>query len=169
MSGTRTAATLLAIMDRNEYQRRRLALEELYQADLRLLRAAHEARVRSLEALWLALDGDALPPLAVLHSAPERALLEPGEAPALPPAPSLPDAPLRTPDLRMALEDALPALPDLFEKKDVIQALGWTPSRSSLYRVLSDMELDGFVVCEKLSSGRTPTRYRKAPSPPLPR
>lgn len=54
-----------------------------------------------------------------------------------------------------------PALPDLFEKKDVVQALGWTPSRSSLHRVLSEMERDGFVVFEVLSSGRMPSRYRK--------
>lgn len=152
-------------MDRNEYNRRRCALEELYQADLRLLRAAHEARVRSLEALWLALEGDVLPsPLAILHAAPE-----PDHAPALPAEPDVPASLLRNPDLRTSLEEILPSLPDLFEKKDVIQALGWTPSRSSLHRVLSDMVQDGFVAFEVLSSGRMPSRYRKTSIPTLPR
>jgi hypothetical protein len=43
-----------------------------------------------------------------------------------------------------------------------VVALGWTPSRSSLHRVLSEMERDGLVVFEVLSSGRMPSRYRKA-------
>lgn len=159
-----------ATMDRNEFTRRRRALEELYQADLRLLRAAHEARVRSLEALWLSLEGnaEALPPTtAILLPAaetasepiPETALPEPEPVPALSSAPDLPSFP---PDIRMALEEALPALPRVFEKKDVLQALGWTPSRSSLQRVLSDLVAEGRLQFEHLSLGRTPSRYRKA-------
>jgi hypothetical protein len=158
-----------ATMDRNEFTRRRRALEELYQADLRLLRAAHEARVRSLEALWLSLEGnaEALPPAtAILLPAaetasqpiPETALPEPSPVPALSPAPDLPSFP---PDIRTALEEVLPALPRVFEKKDILQALGWKPSRSSLHRVLADMVTDGLLQFEYLSLGRTPSRYRK--------
>ncbi len=160
-------------MDRNEYERRRRALEELFQADLRFLRAAHESRVRSLEALWLALDGGdaALPaqsatlllgPEAAPQPTPEPALPEPAADPALPPVPDLPAARPRNPDLRTALEEILPALPEVFIKKDVVQALGWTPSRSSLYRVLAEMKRDGLIRFEYLSDGRTPSQYRKA-------
>jgi hypothetical protein len=158
-----------ATMDRNEFIRRRRALEELYETDLRFLRAAHESRVRSLEALWLSLEGDAEalpPPTAILLPAaqtasppdPETALPQPAPVPALSPVPDFPGLP---PDLRTALEEVLPALPSVFQKKDVLQALGWTPSRSSLHRVLSDMVADGFLQFEYLSSGRTPSTYRK--------
>ena len=157
-------------MDRQEFLRRRRALEELYQADLRLLRAAHEARVRSLEALWMDLQPDALPPPGtILLSAVEEApatppipeLPEPAEAEVVPSAPDLPDTPSKNPDLRTAVEEILPELPAVFEKKDVLEALGWTPSRSSLHRVLSDLELAGLLKFETYSQGRTPSRYRR--------
>ena len=149
-------------MDRQEFLRRRRALEELYQTDLRLLRAAHEARVRSLEALWLSLDADdaALPaPSTILLSA---AAAEPASSPS--PTLALPEpveVTARNPDLRAALEEILPALPLVFEKKDVVQALGWAPSRSSLHRVLSDMAVDGLLAFESYSQGRTPSLYRR--------
>ena len=159
-------------MDRDEYERRRRALEELYQADLRLLRAAHESRVRSLEALYLSFDGgaDELPaqsaalfpaPEAAPQPAPEPVLPEPAAAPPLPRVPDLPAARPRNPDLRQALEAILPALPEVFVKQDVVQALGWKPSRSSIQRVLSDMKQTGHIRFESYSDGRKPTRYRK--------
>ncbi|HKH47225.1 MAG TPA: hypothetical protein VKM72_21430 [Thermoanaerobaculia bacterium] len=150
-------------MDRNEFIRRRRALEELYEADLRFLRAAHESRVRSLEALWLSLEGDAEalpPPTAILLPAAETAS-PPDPETALPQPAPVPDLPDFLPDIRTAVEDVLPALPSVFQKKDVLQALGWTPSRSSLHRVLSDMVADGLLQFEYLSSGRTPSTYRK--------
>ena len=149
-------------MDRQEFLRRRRALEELYQADLRLLRAAHESRVRSLEALWLDLQPDALPapspPSPILLSVVEEAEEVPASSPE-PPEPAAATA--KNPDLRTALEEILPALPLLFEKKDIVQALGWIPSRSSLQRVLSDMEATGLIRFENYSQGRTPSSYRR--------
>ncbi len=41
-------------MQHSEYEKRRRALEKQYAEDRDLLRAAHEAKLRSLEALWLA-------------------------------------------------------------------------------------------------------------------
>lgn len=163
----------ISTMDRSEYERRRRALEELYQTDLRFLRAAHESRVRSLESLYLSLSGgaDALPaqsatlllgPEEVPQPAPEPALPpEPAPAPPPPPAPDLPADRPRNPDIRGALEEILPALPSVFNKNHILQALGWTPSRSSLYRVLSEMEREGLIEFVYLSGGRTPSQYRK--------
>lgn len=133
-------------MDHDEYERRKAALEEIYRADLDLVRAAHEARLRSLEALRhpgapAAISGPAPPP------SPE------------PPSPA--PARKRPPHLRTAVEAILPELPIIFEKKDVIAALGWTPSRGSLYRVLSDLELAGRIKFEFSSGGRTPSRFKK--------
>jgi hypothetical protein len=130
-------------MDRKDYERRRSALEEIYRGDLELVRAAHEARVRSLEALWLA------------HGQ------EPAPSPAAPDAPSPATVPRpRTPDLRAAVEEVFPQLPEVFQKKDVIAAIGWTPSRAGLYRVLLDLAIERRLKITP-SMGRHPSEYRK--------
>lgn len=136
-------------MDRNEYERRRRAIEEIYRNDLDLVRAAHEARVRSLEALWASLAPQPAPD-ATAPPAPSPA---PANAPAAVPQP-------RPPDLREALEEVFPQLPDVFEKKDVIAALGWTPSRAGLYRVLLDLAIAGRLKITP-SGGRHPSQYQK--------
>jgi len=133
-------------MDRDEYERRKAALEGIYRADLDLVRAAHQARLRSLEALG--------------HPGAPAAISEPAPPPAPEPPPPAPARKL-PPHLRTAIEEILPELPVHFEKKDVITALGWTPSRGSLYRVLSDLELAGRIKFEFSSGGRTPSRYLK--------
>ncbi len=138
-------ATLLSSMDREEYNRRRRALEEIYRADLELVRAAHEARVRSLETLWTAVSAEPAP-----------GPVDP------PPEPAVPQAvrPPRRPSLRDALEAVFPQLPEVFEKKDVIAAIGWTPSRAALFNVLQDMAIGGFIKVTP-TTGRHPSRYRK--------
>ncbi len=133
-------------MDHEDYERRKRALEEIYKTDLELVRAAHEARLRSLEALWL--SGSPGP-------AAETAAARPAPAPQAAPVPRP-----RNPDLRTALEAIFPELPDAFEKKDIIAALGWTPSRGSLYRVLTDMAIERRLKIQP-SLGRHPSRYRK--------
>lgn len=135
-------------MDESEYERRRRALEETYQADLALVQAAHAARLRSLEAL---------------RTSPAARPQEPSaaETPAVQPAAPPPPPAFQRPDLRTAVEEILPRLPAVFDKKDVAAALGWTPNRSSLQRVLTDMEEDGFLEFLETSGGRKPSRYRK--------
>jgi|SRR6185436_1946878 len=132
-------------MDREEYSRRRRALEEIYRADLELVRAAHEARVRSLEALWTAVSPEPAP--------------GPADSPLEPAAPQAARPP-RRPSLRTALEAVFPQLPEVFEKKDVVAAIGWTPSRAALYNVLQDMAIGGFIKINP-SDGRHPSLYRK--------
>jgi len=132
-------------MERDEYERRKAALEEIYRADLDLIRAAHEARLRSLEALWLS-GAPAATPDPVLPPAPEP----PTPAPARQP----------TPHLRTAIQEILPDLPVQFEKKDVIAALGWTPSRGALYRTLLGLAVAGIIKIDP-SLGRHPSQYRK--------
>lgn len=132
-------------MRRSEYEQRRRALEEVYQADLELIRSAHEARVRSLEALWLAdpeEDGSGDP--------------TPAPAARLAPTPRL-----VRPPLAQALEDALPGLPEVFDKNDVIRALGWTPDRAALFRALDDLVHQRRIAVERFGAGRVTTVYRK--------
>lgn len=151
LPGLPGAATLRASMDRNEYERRRRAIEEIYRNDLELVRAAHEARIRSLEALWTSF--------APVPGAETTAPPAPSPAPSNAPAPATPLQP-RPPDLRQAIEEVFPQLPDRFEKKDVVAALGWTPSRSGLYRVLLDLAIEGRLHITP-SGGRHPSQYRK--------
>lgn len=129
-------------MNDDEYERRKRALEEMYQADLAMVRAAHETRLRCLETLR---QTDAPP------------------APRAAPAPAPAPRPARNdnPDLEEAVLAALPRLPELFTKDDVVRAIGFTPSRSSLQRVLMDLDTKKTICFEELSEGRRPTIYRK--------
>ncbi|HJX26880.1 MAG TPA: hypothetical protein VJ885_03130 [Thermoanaerobaculia bacterium] len=132
-------------MKRSEYEQRRRALEEIHQADLGLIRSAHEARLRSLEALWL--------------SDPEEDAAEsPAPAPDARPA----AAPrIARPPVAQALGDVLPELPELFDKNDVLQALGWTPDRAALFRALAELVHQRRIAVERFGVGRVATVYRK--------
>ncbi|HYN19391.1 MAG TPA: hypothetical protein VE078_00405, partial [Thermoanaerobaculia bacterium] len=44
-------------MTREEYDARRMALEQQLQADMALIQAAHATRIRSLERLWQVAEG----------------------------------------------------------------------------------------------------------------
>lgn len=139
-------------MNDDEYERRKRALEEMYQADLLMVRAAHETRLRCLEALRLAAAPNGLPE--------SRPASPPPPAPAPRTAPTRP-ARNQNPDLKEAILAALPALPEVFTKQDVVRAIGFTPSRSSLQRVLMDLDAQKVIRFEKISDGRNPTTYRK--------
>ena len=155
-------------MDRNEFERRRRALEEMYQADLNLVRAAHAARVRSLEALWLAPPEETapstaqagappVPPLSPISETTPARVEAPRTVPQAPP----PTARPRNPYLRGALEGCYADLPVVFDQKDVIRALGWTPSRTSLQRLLHQLTYQKVLAMESQSFGRKLTRFRK--------
>lgn len=127
-------------MKRSEYEQRRRALEETFEAEIATVRAAQEIRRRAFEALWRAdLEDD-----------------EPSEAPA---APALPPPPPL--DLTTALEEILPRLPEVFDKNDVVRLLGWDPPRATLFRVLQNLVFKGLLTVEHYGAGRVSTTYRK--------
>lgn len=129
-------------MRRSEYEQRRRALEETHQADLELIRSAHEARLRSLEDLWLS---------------------DPEEDAAETPPPTPPVAPPRIvrPPLAQALDDAFAELPEVFDKNDALRALGWAPDRAALFRALDDLVHQRRIVVQRFGTGRVTTTYRK--------
>lgn len=132
-------------MRRSEYEQRRRALEEIHEADLELIRSAHEARLRSLEALRL--------------SDPEE---DPAESPAAPPdLRPVPGPRIVRPPLAQALGDALEELPEVFDRNDVIRALGWAPDRAALYRALEALVFQRRITVERFGAGRVTTTYRK--------
>src|SRR4029079_1679549 len=97
------------------------------------------------------------------------------EAPASPPAPpepvasEPPVAPFPPPlerreagELVQDIEAALATVGDEFEKRDLCRALGYTPNRTSLHRVLWDLRGDGLIELLHPGRGGRATRYRKA-------
>ncbi len=139
-------------MNREEYEVRRQALEEQHRADAALLNAAHGLRLRSLERLWRgAVEGeqDAV--------APDTAVREP-----IPVAPEPAPAPMRA---RYAvvndLEAAFPNLPEEFDRKDIIRALGYAPPRTTLLRALNLFREQGLITIVAYSPGGMTTSYRK--------
>ena len=78
------------------------------------------------------------------------------------------DGPVRVSRRRDVLGDVeavLPDLPELFEKRDLVQALGYEPSRSTLFRALDTLREQGKIEIALYSDGGTRTQYKKLPEP----
>lgn len=133
-------------MTRDEYEERLRALEAQLQADIALIRAGHEARVRSLGNLrQAAAEGAAIPA----------------------PAPVPVDAPKETARPAWAtlgdIQEALPRLPEVFDKRDVARVLGYTPAYSTLFRALAELKKAGEIADEDGLYYRS--QYRKVSRP----
>jgi hypothetical protein len=142
-------------MTREEYEVRRQALEEQHCADVALLSAAHGLRLRSLERLWRgAVEGEQD---AVVPEAPATTVHEP-----VPAAPDPSPPPVRARHSVLSdLEAAFPGLPEIFDRNDIIGALGYVPPRTTLLRALNLLRQEGVIAIETYSSGGMKTSYRK--------
>lgn len=143
-------------MTREEFEERLRVLEAQHQADIALMNAGHEARIRSLLSLWqtTAPPGAEPQPIAVPATA------------AAPPAPAAPEpAPKRRRAPNRILDDlieALPELPEVFDKHDIARVLGYEPSRTTLFRALLTLNKEGLITTVSTSIGGTDTtRHRK--------
>lgn len=145
-------------MTQKEFEERLRALEAQHQADVALMNAGHEARVRALLSVWQTVAPAAADPKPTAAPAP----------PAPAPAPVQEPAPKRKRERHSVLNDlaeVFPGLPEIFDKHDIVRALGYEPSRATLFRALLAFNKDGLIETESLSSGGTTTRHRKlAPS-----
>lgn len=131
-------------MTREEYEERRRRLDEELRAGRELLEASHRAQVRALELHWAAEEGSAPPPT---EPPPQKR----SRRPAL--------------ELQDAVFERLDELPEVFTKDDLCRALGETPSRRALYRVMQDLERAGWIRLEDRGSGRIPSSYRRLAPP----
>lgn len=131
-------------MTRSEYEARRRRLDEEMRAAIELVRSGHQAQVQALELLWrMSAEG-----------APEPA----------PPPPPEPEAHPRRRGagaLRAEVEEVLLQLPETFTKNDVEKLLKEPADRASLYRVLQELQKDGWIKAEDFGRGRNPARYRQ--------
>lgn len=144
-------------MTREEFEERLRALEAQHQADIALVHAGHEARIRALLSLWQ----PTAPPIADPQPASLPAAAPPPPAPAPPPEPA--------PKVRRAphsvlndLVEAFPDLPEVFDKHDVARVLGYEPTRATLFRALLALKKEGYITTVSTGIGGTETtRHRK--------
>lgn len=144
-------------MTREEYEERKRALEAQHSADVALMNVAHQARLRTLEDLWQCTATHAVSP-------------QPMAAPVLPSPPPAPPVPAPKPKrARFSVLDdlitAFPGLPETFDKNDIIRALGYEPSRATLFRALLALSKEGRITNVSYSIGGATTRYRKLAPP----
>ncbi|HEX4963392.1 MAG TPA: hypothetical protein VF173_21360 [Thermoanaerobaculia bacterium] len=137
-------------MTQHEYEQRKIRLQEELRAGVELLEAAYHHQLRALEVVWIAVGGE---------PAEGPRDLEAPASPAEPPPP--PSAPRhRAGALLEAVRAVLAGLPDPFDRNDVAAALGYEPDRSSLFRVLQELERRGELALESRGAGKYPTLYR---------
>lgn len=155
-------------MTSKEYERRRRAIEEQCQADLELIRAGCQAKLRALEMVWLHSAGDEEVP----RPDPGKTVLSetvPSETV------SVETVPRETPDGGAAraylwgdvlsdVQAVLPNLPEIFDKRDLCQAIGYKPSRGTLLRVLETLKQEKKVAVAFQSDGGKQTQYRRLES-----
>jgi hypothetical protein len=170
-SGYAAAISNLEVaMRQGEYERHRRALEAQFQADVELLRAGYQAKLRALEMIWLTAADEALPaappPLPALEPLQLQAAAPDSETPPEAPAAPAPQPALRPGQVRYDVEDIFAELPEEFEKQDVVRLLGYAPPRSTLNRALSELLQAKRTKIVRYSDGYTRTRYRKLPPDP---
>jgi hypothetical protein len=160
-----TVSTAEDAMRHSEYERRRRALEMQFREDIELLRAGYQAKLRALEMLWFTSPGEALPAEPAAH---ESIRLSETVTETLSARETLPEPPPPARQRGQALEDitaSLPELPEVFDQRDLVRVLGYTPPRGTLHRVFGQLLRDKLIVMDHHSIGPIPTRYRKLPEP----
>lgn len=148
-------------MNRAEYQRLRRQLDEELRAGIDMLRAGYRAKVEALDALWGEQPSEEVP-------ASEPELPAPTPEPPMPPTLE-PAAPTAEPqsarrldgEVEADIKAALDRLGDAFLKSDLCRALGYEPSRTSLYRALATLQREGIIKLESPGVGRRAGLYRK--------
>jgi hypothetical protein len=145
-------------MTRDEYETRKRRLDEQLRAGVELLESAHRQQVRALDLVWMTTAEEPLAFPLPPAEAPPRPEPQPAAAPPAPPP-----KPRRRGDweFQEEVEAALARVPDVFDRNDICQTLGYNPDRATLYRALLLLTEKGLTVIEKLGGGRTSTRYRK--------
>jgi hypothetical protein len=156
-----------------DYERFRKRLEQQLRADVELIYEGYRAKLRAYESvagLRGDLDGEDWPPLELAPSlapAPGRAQLSAAPA-AAPEAPTPPRRRGKAYELFNAIFDLLATLPEVFDKGDLVRALGYEPRRTTLHGTLELLIEEGLIDVAQHGRGKQPARYQKiAPPPPV--
>lgn len=145
-------------MTHNQYEQHKRRLEEQLRAGIQLLESAYQAQVRALELVWM-LQAEAGGGLEAALAVPE------GETAPSPPMEGTPPSPLdRTigiGELKADIRAALLRMPEMLTRRDICEAIGYEPSRSTLYRMLQELVREGSLRLESRGEGQKPAIYRK--------
>jgi leucyl aminopeptidase (aminopeptidase T) len=149
----------------DEYRKLRRALEEQREADLELIRAGYRAKLHALDMLSEsppASGARALP--APLETQPRAETRKQAEARSPAATESVTYKTILVNSVQEEVEKALPRLPDVFDKLDIVRTLGWEPHRATLHRALATLQDENKIAIQSRSRGRHPARYRKVRS-----
>lgn len=170
-------------MRHEEFKQRRRALDEQYHADLELVRACYRTKVQALETLWMSsaeTEAIAAPPPPLLTAPPGEPSHSTSETPPVSETPGGSETPpgtdthpvktRRRGGVRDDVQNILDRLPTVFDRWDVVRALGYEPPRATLFRALSSLIRDDFLgLLPPAFDGpreNMPSRYRKIGASP---
>jgi len=134
-------------MTHDEYERRKRRIEEETRTAVELVEAGGRVQLRALELVWMTSGEDSL------------------DAPSLPPPETVSARPVprrSVAEIEGDVRTALARCPETFERRDIIEALGYEPDRSTLYRVLRDLAREGTLTVSILGAGQRGTRYQRS-------
>lgn len=169
-------------MPPGDYERFRKRLEQQLRADVSLLVEAYRAKLRAFETVARTrgeLDGAGSWPELEMSNLLPAAGSGPAELPglALPPAPA-DGGPAAAPapgperkgrrapfEVSDAVEAALVQVGEVFDRRELLGALGFAPNRATLYRILQELQYEGRIAVVEYGSGTTGNRYRKLTPP----
>jgi hypothetical protein len=130
-------------MPREDFERYRQRLEEQLRADMGLLYEAYLAKLRAYQSVERLREDGEFPTAAGLSIE-----LPPIPGPDVPPAALRPAAPprrSRSYEVVEAVQDALPRLPEVFDRFDVLAAFDFEPRRSTLLQALQNLRQEGVL------------------------
>lgn len=130
-------------MTREEYEAGKARIEEHLRTGVELLQTVYRQQMEALELVWAAGTGE---PAAALPA----------------PAAEIPVRRRRIGELYCEVRDAISNLPEIFDRGDVCDRLGYQPDRGSLFRTLREMVGEGFLAVQAPGDNRRPTLYRRA-------
>jgi hypothetical protein len=145
----------------DEYRKLRRALEEQRDADLELIRAGYRAKLYALDMLSeraLPVAPETQPAAETQKPAPET------QSPAA--TEPVTQQTILVYGVQEEIEKILPRLPDVFDKLDIVRALGWEPHRATMHRALDTLQSEKKIAVQTRSRGRHRARYRKVDSSP---
>jgi hypothetical protein len=143
-------------MRRDEYEQRKQKLDEQLDAGIDLLRAAHRQQTRALDLVWMtSAEEDVQIPL------PRESPAAPAAAAPAPVQEKAPAARRKAWELYDEIREALAHVPEVFDRGDMCERLGYAPDRGSLYRVFQELVQEEILTIYSRGEGRQPTRYKK--------
>jgi hypothetical protein len=151
------------MMTREEYEQRKRRLEEQLEEGIELLRAGFRQQIRALDLVWMTTAAEDVALSSVPAETTRRAAPAASVTASVVPQPAKPSRKPKQPagKLRHDIDAIFDDLPQVFDRDDIVKALGYEPERSSLHRALRGFLRAGDIVTKTRSLGRIAAKYEK--------